>query len=160
MKAFMGDDFLLDSKTAVKLYREYAEKMPIIDYHCHLSPKEIYENKTFATITEAWLYGDHYKWRIMRANGIEERCITGNASDEEKFFAWAKTVPTAIGNPLYSWTHLELQRWFGIYDLLNEKNAPEIWEKTNELLQGEGFGARDRHHAELIQDLHHTKPQL
>lgn len=96
----------------------------------------------------------------MRANGIEERCITGNASDEEKFFAWAKTVPMAIGNPLYSWTHLELQRWFGIYDLLNEKNAAEIWEKTNELLQGEGFGARDRHHAELIQDLHHTKPQL
>lgn len=160
MKAFMGDDFLLDSKTAVKLYREYAEKMPIIDYHCHLSPKEIYENKTFATITEAWLYGDHYKRRIMRANGIEERCITGNASDEEKFFAWAKTVPMAIGNPLYSWTHLELQRWFGIYDLLNEKTAAEIWKKPNELLQGEGFGARDRHHAELIQDLHHTKPQL
>lgn len=143
MKAFMGDDFLLDSKTAVKLYREYAENMPIIDYHCHLSPKEIYENKTFATITEAWLYGDHYKWRIMRANGIEERCITGNASDEEKFFAWAKTVPMAIGNPLYSWTHLELQRWFGIYDVLNEKTAAAIWKNTNELLQGDGFGARD-----------------
>ncbi|KXZ13445.1 glucuronate isomerase [Bacillus nakamurai] len=139
MKAFMGADFLLDNEIAVKLYREHAEGMPIIDYHCHLSPKEIYENKTFATITEAWLYGDHYKWRIMRANGVEERCFTGNASDEEKFTAWAKTVPMAIGNPLYSWTHLELQRFFGIHDVLNEKTAPFIWKKTNDLLQEEGF---------------------
>ncbi|MBT2573743.1 glucuronate isomerase [Bacillus sp. ISL-51] len=143
MKAFMGTDFLLDNETAVKLYKEYAEGMPIIDYHCHLSPKEIYENRTFATITEAWLYGDHYKWRLMRANGVEERFITGNAADEEKFAAWAKTVPMAIGNPLYSWTHLELQRFFGIYDVLNEKTADSIWKKTNVLLQGEGFGARD-----------------
>jgi glucuronate isomerase len=139
----MGENFLLKNETAIYLFQNYAKDMPIIDYHCHLSPKEIYENKKFKNITEAWLYGDHYKWRVMRANGIPEEYITGNASDYEKFMAWARTVPMTIGNPLYNWTHLELQRFFGIHEILNEKSAPEIWEKTNALLNGEGFGARD-----------------
>ncbi|MEH7248071.1 glucuronate isomerase [Neobacillus niacini] len=143
MGKFMGENFLLRNETAVSLYHNYAKEMPIIDYHCHLSPKEIYENKRFKNITEIWLYGDHYKWRAMRANGIPEEKITGNASDYEKFMAWAQTVPMTIGNPLYSWVHLELQRFFGIYDILNENTAPAIWEKANSLLQGEGFGARD-----------------
>lgn len=142
-KPFLDENFLLGNDTAVKLYHQYAKDMPIMDYHCHLSPKEIYENKTFSNITEAWLYGDHYKWRLMRASGVDEELITGGASDYDKFLAWARTVPTLIGNPLYHWTHLELQRFFGVYELLNEKSAPEIWEKVNSLLQGSGFGARD-----------------
>ncbi|MGE8079999.1 glucuronate isomerase [Peribacillus loiseleuriae] len=143
MKKFMGADFLLTNETAITLYENYAKDMPIIDYHCHLNPQEIYENKTFKNITEAWLYGDHYKWRVMRANGISEDFITGEAEDYDKFLAWAKTVPMTIGNPLYNWAHLELQRFFDVHDLLNEKNAPVIWEKANGLLSGEGFGARD-----------------
>ncbi|MFT0801298.1 glucuronate isomerase [Bacillus swezeyi] len=143
MKTFLNDDFLLTNDTAQALYHQYAKGMPIIDYHCHLSPKEIYENKTFKNITEAWLYGDHYKWRAMRANGIAEAYITGDAPDEVKFKAWAETVPMTIGNPLYHWTHLELRRFFGIYELLDEKSAPEIWKQVNEALSGEGFGARD-----------------
>lgn len=143
MKKFMDENFLLSNDTAINLYNSYAKDMPIIDYHCHLSPKEIFENKTFKNITEAWLYGDHYKWRAMRSNGIDEKYITGNASDYEKFMAWARTMPMAIGNPLYHWTHLELQRFFGIYEVLNEKTAPAIWEKVNGLLNGDGFGARD-----------------
>ena len=143
MNKFMNENFLLTNETAISLYHDYAKEMPIIDYHCHLNPKEIYENKQFKNITEAWLYGDHYKWRAMRANGIAEEYITGSASDYDKFLAWAKTVPMTIGNPLYNWTHLELQRFFGINDLLNEQSAPEIWEKVNTKLTGEGFGARD-----------------
>lgn len=143
MKSFMDDQFLLTNKIAVTLYEEYAKDMPIIDYHCHLSPKEIYENKQFATITEAWLYGDHYKWRLMRANGVPESHITGDASDYDKFMAWAKTVPMTIGNPLYNWTHLELQRFFGIHDILNEQSAPAIWEKVNEQLTSGKMNARD-----------------
>jgi glucuronate isomerase len=143
MGKFMGENFLLKNDTAISLYHDYAKEMPIIDYHCHLSPQEIYENKRFKNITEAWLYGDHYKWRAMRANGVPEEMITGNASDYDKFMSWAQTVPMTIGNPLYSWVHLELQRFFGIYETLNEKSAPAIWEKANSLLQGEGFGARD-----------------
>ncbi|UQZ86852.1 Uronate isomerase [Paenibacillus konkukensis] len=145
MKPFLDENFLLSNETAVRLYHDYAKDMPIIDYHCHLSPQEIYENKTFKNITEAWLYGDHYKWRAMRANGVEEQFVTGGegASDYDRFLAWAKTVPQTIGNPLYHWSHLELQRFFGIYDLINEKNAPVIWEKVNAQLSGEGFGARD-----------------
>ncbi|WP_264453860.1 glucuronate isomerase [Paenibacillus polymyxa] len=142
-KAFLDENFLLSNPTAEILYHQYAKDMPIIDYHCHLSPQEIYENKAFKNITEAWLYGDHYKWRLMRANGVEERLITGDGEDYDKFLAWAKTVPTLIGNPLYHWTHLELQRFFGVYELLNEQNAPVIWEKVNQKLQGKGFGARD-----------------
>ncbi|MBR0583754.1 glucuronate isomerase [Bacillus altitudinis MN12] len=143
MKAFLDEQFLLNSQTAEKLYHEFAKNLPIIDYHCHLSPKEIYENKTFQNITEAWLYGDHYKWRAMRANGIPETHITGDASDDEKFLAWAKTVPMTIGNPLYHWTHLELRRYFDVEELLNEESADIIWKKVNEKLQGDGFGARD-----------------
>ncbi|WP_226665428.1 glucuronate isomerase [Metabacillus litoralis] len=143
MSSFMGENFLLTNGVAETLYHQYAKNMPIIDYHCHLSPKEIYENKQFKNITEAWLYGDHYKWRAMRANGIEEKYITGNASDYEKFISWAKTVPMTIGNPLYNWTHLELQRYFGIYDILNEKTAPMIWEKVNEKLANSDFTVRE-----------------
>ncbi|MFS0778242.1 glucuronate isomerase [Neobacillus sp. 3P2-tot-E-2] len=143
MEKFMDENFLLKNETAISLFHDYAKDMPIIDYHCHLSPKEIYENKKFKNITEAWLYGDHYKWRAMRANGISEEYITGNASDYEKFLAWARTVPMTIGNPLYNWTHLELQRFFGIYDVLNEKSAPEIWEKVNAKLNEEEFSVRN-----------------
>ncbi|MCM0648190.1 glucuronate isomerase [Clostridium swellfunianum] len=142
MKKFMDENFLLSNETAVKLYHNYAKEMPIIDYHCHLSPKEIFEDKKFKNITEAWLYGDHYKWRAMRSNGIDEKYITGDSSDFEKFMAWAKTIPMTIGNPLYHWTHLELQRYFGIYEILNEKTAPAIWEKVNSLITGENFTAR------------------
>ncbi|GGG08485.1 uronate isomerase [Paenibacillus albidus] len=142
-KRFMDENFLLSNETAVQLFHNHAKDMPIIDYHCHLSPKEIYENKSFNNITEAWLYGDHYKWRVMRANGIEEKYITGDADDYDKFLAWARTVPMIIGNPLYHWTHLELQRFFGVHELLNEGSAPRIWEEVNRQLQGPGFGARD-----------------
>jgi glucuronate isomerase len=143
MKKFMDENFLLSNSTAINLYHNYAKDMPIIDYHCHLNPKEIYENKKFKNITELWLYGDHYKWRAMRSNGVDEKYITGDSSDYDKFMAWARTLQVAIGNPLYHWTHLELQRFFEIHDVLTEKTAPVIWEKVNELLNGEGFSARD-----------------
>jgi glucuronate isomerase len=143
MKKFMDDDFLLSNETAVKLFHNYSKEMPIIDYHCHLNPKEIYEDKKFKNITEAWLYGDHYKWRAMRAYGIDERYITGKAEDYEKFMAWAKVIPMTIGNPLYHWTHLELQRFFGVHEVLNEKSAPGIWEKANELISREDFSVRN-----------------
>lgn len=143
MKKFLDENFMLQNETAVKLYHNYAKHMPIYDYHCHINPKEIWENKQFKNITEVWLYGDHYKWRAMRSNGIDEEYITGSASDYDKFMAWAKTVPYTIGNPLYHWTHLELQRFFGIYDLLSEKTADIIWKKANEKLSQEGFRVRD-----------------
>ncbi|MCL9634334.1 glucuronate isomerase [Priestia aryabhattai] len=143
MKNFMDDHFLLTNETAAHLYNTYAKDMPIIDYHCHLNPQEVYENKQFKTLTNVWLDGDHYKWRLMRANGIEEEKITGSASDYEKFLAWAKTVPMTIGNPLYHWTHLELKRFFDIDEILNEQTAPFIWEKANEKLRSGKFGARD-----------------
>lgn len=143
MKNFMDNHFLLTNETAVHLYNSYAKDMPIIDYHCHLNPQEIYGNKQFASLTNVWLDGDHYKWRLMRANGIEEEKITGSASDYEKFLAWAKTVPMTIGNPLYHWTHLELKRFFDIDEILNEQTAPSIWEKANEKLRSGKFGARD-----------------
>lgn len=139
---FLNSDFLLTTDTAKKLFHDYASKMPIIDYHCHLDPKEIYEDKNFKNITEAWLYGDHYKWRLMRANGVDERFITGDASDYDKFMAWAKTLPQAIGNPVYAWAHLELKRFFGIDLFLNEANAPEIWEKANQKLAEKEFTRR------------------
>jgi len=143
MTTFMGEDFLLSNKTAQTLYHKYAKSMPIIDYHCHLSPREIYENKTYKNITEVWLYGDHYKWRAMRANGVDESLVTGNADDYDKFLAYARTVPMTIGNPLYHWSHLELRRFFGVDEIINEKNAPVIWEKVNAQLNSAGFGARD-----------------
>lgn len=143
MKKFMDDHFLLHNDVAVELYHTCAKDMPIIDYHCHLNPKEIYENKAFRNITEAWLGGDHYKWRLMRAYGIEEKYITGDGSDYDKFLAWASVLPKAIGNPLYHWTHLELQRYFDIYELLNEKTASSIWERVNAKLCTEAFTARE-----------------
>jgi glucuronate isomerase len=139
----MDEDFMLSNEIAKSLYHNYAKKMPIIDYHCHIDPKDIYENKKFNNITEAWLYGDHYKWRAMRSNGVDEKYITGDATDYDKFIAWAGTISNAIGNPLYHWTHLELQRYFEIYDVLDEETAPLIWEKANALLAGEGYRVRD-----------------
>lgn len=143
MKPFMDENFLLKNDAAISLYHNYAKNMPIIDYHCHVSQKEIFENKQFNNITEVWLYGDHYKWRAMRSLGIDEKYITGDSTDYEKFVAYAKTISKSIGNPLYHWTHLELQRFFGVYEVLNEKTAPDIWEKVNALLTGKGFGVRD-----------------
>ncbi|MEW9122955.1 MAG: glucuronate isomerase [Thermotaleaceae bacterium] len=142
MKKFMDENFLLNNEIAVKLYHEYAKDMPIIDYHCHLNPKEIAENKKYRNLTEIWLGGDHYKWKAMRSNGIDEKYITGDAADKEKFLKWAETVPYTIGNPLYHWTHLELKRYFGIDTVLNPQTAEEIWETCNELLQKEEFTAR------------------
>lgn len=139
MKTFITDNFLLKNKTAQTLYHQFAKNQPIIDYHCHLSPKMIAENHKFDNIAQAWLYGDHYKWRAMRANGINEKFVTGNASDYEKFKAWAQTVPYALRNPLYHWTHLELKDYFGIDDLLNPDSADAIWQKTSEMLSQEVF---------------------
>ena len=135
MKEFLADDFLLDSEAAKELYFGYAEKMPIYDFHCHLNPKEIYEDKKYRSLTEVWLAGDHYKWRLLRQFGIDENAITGNASDEEKFAAYAKTIPYAIGNPIYSWTHLELRRFFGINDLLTPLTADKIYAEANAKLE-------------------------
>ncbi len=135
MTPFMNADFLLKTETATKLYHGCAEKMPIIDYHCHINPMEIYEDKRYATITEVWLGGDHYKWRAMRSCGVPEKYITGDATPAEKFQKWAETIPNLIGNPLYHWTHLELQRYFGITEPLNGDNAMEIYEKCNAILQ-------------------------
>ena len=135
MKKFMDAYFLLENDISKNLFHNYASECPLFDYHCHLNPKEIAENKQFKNLTEIWLYGDHYKWRVMRANGIDENYITGNVSDYEKFLAYVKTVPNLIGNPLYHWSHLELQRYFDIYDIINEKNAETIWNKANEKLK-------------------------
>lgn len=134
MKAFMDQDFLLKTDTAKTLYHDHAEKMPIIDYHCHINPMEIYEDRQYDNITQVWLGGDHYKWRVMRACGVPEYYITGDASPAEKFQKWAETIPNIIGNPLYHWTHLELQRYFGITEPLNGDNAMEIYEKCNAIL--------------------------
>ncbi len=138
----MDKDFLLFNDTAKKLYHEHAAKMPIFDWHCHLSPKEIYENKQPADIAELWLGGDHYKWRAMRSFGIDEKYITGDSSGYEKFKAWAKVMPYCIGNPLYHWTHLELQRYFDIYEPLSEKTCDAIWEKANKKIAEGGFTPR------------------
>jgi glucuronate isomerase len=128
---FIHEDFLLGTKTARKLYHQYAEAEPIFDYHCHISPKDIAQNRQFKNLFEIWLEGDHYKWRAMRSNGVNERFCTGNATPEEKFKAWAATVPHTLRNPLYHWTHLELKRYFGITDLLNESSADKIWKQAN-----------------------------
>lgn len=134
MNTFMNADFLLKTETARKLYHEYAEHMPIIDYHCHINPQEIYEDRRYQSITQVWLGGDHYKWRAMRSCGVAEKYITGDASPAEKFQKWAECMPSLIGNPLYHWTHLELQRYFGITQPLNGDNAMEIYEKCNAIL--------------------------
>jgi len=135
-------EFLLQSELASRLYHEHAERQPIIDYHCHLSPKMIADDYRFKSITELWLGGDHYKWRAMRANGVNERFITGDASDWEKFEKWAETVPYTLRNPLYHWTHMELRSAFGINKVLNPQTAREIFDACNEMLQEEGFTAR------------------
>ena len=139
----MDDNFLLNSKTAEILYHEYAKDLPIIDYHCHLPPDEIASDKKFENITKIWLDGDHYKWRAMRANGVDESYCTGNKPDEEKFQKWAETVPDTLRNPLYHWTHLELQRYFGIHNLLNADSASTIYKKANHLLQQDDYSVRN-----------------
>ncbi len=136
---FLTEDFLLESEEAKHLYHQYAKKASIVDYHNHLSPKDIAENRQFSDLTEIWLEGDHYKWRAMRMNGINERYCTGKASQEEKFMKWAATVPKTMRNPLYHWTHLELQRYFGVSELLNAKSAKKIYEDCSNLLQTEDF---------------------
>jgi len=137
MNGFITEDFLLSNDPARRLYHQFAAAQPIFDYHCHLSPRDIAENRRFANLHEIWLEGDHYKWRAMRANGVPEKYITGGARPYEKFLVWARTVPYTLRNPLYHWTHLELQRYFGISELLDEKSAPAIWEKANALLAGQ-----------------------
>lgn len=143
IKPFMDAEFLLDTPTASRLYHEHAAKLPIIDYHCHLSPQMIAEDHKFADITELWLGGDHYKWRAMRANGVDERYITGDASPWEKFQKWAETVPYTMRNPLYHWTHMELRSAFGIEDILNADSARAIYDRCNELLSTDGYSARE-----------------
>ena len=145
--SLLDDDFLLTTPMAKKLFHDHAEKMPIIDFHCHLDPKEIFENKNYQNISRIWInegsFGDHYKWRLMRANGVPENLITGDGDDYQKFLAWAGTIEKALGNPLFEWTHLELRRFFGINDVFNTKTAPAIWEKANQLLTTDDFKPRN-----------------
>ena len=145
MKSFMDKDFLLSNATAVHLYEEYADmrKIPVIDYHCHINPKEIYEDRQFENITQVWLGGDHYKWRQLRTNGVDEKYITGDASDYEKFEKWAKIMPGLIGNPLYHWSHLELKYYFGYEGNLNPDTCKEVWDMVNEQLKKPEFSARN-----------------
>ena len=142
MKDFLTKDFLLNTEAAKKLFHEAAEGCPIIDYHCHLSPKEIWEDIRYDNITQVWLGGDHYKWRLMRSAGVPEKYITGDAPDYEKFLKYATVLGRAVGNPLYHWSHLELRRFFGYEGILNEKTAPEVWEIANAKLRSEGYSAR------------------
>ena len=143
MKAFMDDDFLLQTDVAKKLYHEYAEKMPILDYHCHINPREIAEDRQFENITQVWLGGDHYKWRFMRSCGVDEYYITGDAPDKEKFLKWAECLGKAIGNPLYHWSHLELKAYFGFHGALSAKNAEEVWELCNRKLAEPAMSVRN-----------------
>ncbi len=143
MNSFLDNNFLLYNKTAQQLYHEYAAPMPVIDYHCHLSPQQIADDIQFDNLTQAWLYGDHYKWRAMRTNGVKEKYITGNASDWEKFTQWAATVPYTLRNPLYHWTHLELQRYFDIYDILNPETAEKIYNECSQKLRTKEYSVRN-----------------
>lgn len=143
MKEFMDKDFILSTEAAKKLYHDYAAKVPVLDYHCHLSPQEIAEDKSFRNITELWLGGDHYKWRIMRSNGVDEKYITGDAPDIEKFEKFAEALPRAIGNPMYHWCHLELQRYFDYHGILNSKTWREVWDLCNEKLARPDMTARN-----------------
>ena len=143
MVPFLSEDFLLTNPTAVRLFREYAAKMPIVDYHCHIDPKEIYEDRRFENITQVWLGGDHYKWRIMRSNGVPEEYITGSAPDREKFQKFAEALPRAIGNPMYHWCHLELKNFFGYEGILNGNTAEEVWNLANAKLAQEDFSVRN-----------------
>lgn len=142
MKHFMDEEFLLDTQTARELYHGVAEKQPIMDYHCHVSPKEIAENRSFANLTQLWLEGDHYKWRLMRACGVPERLITGDSPDQEKFRAWAATLERAVGNPIYHWSHLELKRYFGFDGYLTSRNSDAVWEHCQKVI-GDGMRVRD-----------------
>lgn len=139
MANFIHPDFILEGKTAQKLYHDYAEKQPIVDFHCHLSPKLVAENHKFESLGQIWLEGDHYKWRAMRTNGVDEEYCTGKHSFRDKFQKWAETVPYTIGNPLYHWTHMELARYFNIYDLLSPANAGKIYDQATEMLQQDDF---------------------
>ncbi len=153
MRAFMDDDFLLDGEWAKRLYHGYAADKPIIDYHCHLDPRDVAEDKRFANLAEVWLGGDHYKWRAMRADGVSEDLITGTAAPYEKFRAWSRTVPHLAGNPLYHWTHLELRRYFGIEEVLDERSAPSIWERANAALaekRNSALGILERFRVEFV----------
>jgi len=143
LKPFLDENFLLNSETAVHLYHNYASRMPIVDYHCHINPREIAEDRRFDNITQVWLGGDHYKWRLMRSNGVDEYYITGNAPDKEKFMKWAETLSKAIGNPLYHWSHLELQRYFGYNGVLNANTAEEVWELCNRKLDEPSMSVRN-----------------
>jgi len=143
MKNFLDENFLLKSKTAEILYHDYAKAMPIIDYHCHLPQQQIAEDKIFDNLTQIWLYGDHYKWRAMRANGVNEKYCTGNASDSEKFEQWAATVPYTLRNPLYHWTHLELQRYFDVHEILNPASAKAIYADCSEKLQSKEYSVKN-----------------
>ncbi len=143
MKPFMDQDFLLSNYAAQKLYEDYAADTPVLDYHCHINPREIYEDRRFENITQVWLGGDHYKWRFMRSCGIEERYITGDASDKEKFLKWAECLGKAIGNPLFHWSHLELQRYFDYHGVLNKKTAEEVWELCNQKLADPSMSVRN-----------------
>jgi len=140
--SFIHDDFLLTTKTARRLYHEYAEGEPILDYHCHLPPQDVAADRRFQDLFEIWLEGDHYKWRAMRADGVDEHFCTGGASPKEKFLAWARTVPNTLRNPLYHWTHLELKRYFGIDELLNEASAERVWAQANERLKSNELSAK------------------
>ena len=142
-RPFIHENFLLESQTAQTLYNSYAKEMPIIDYHCHISPKDIAEDRKFENLTQIWLAGDHYKWRAMRANGVDEKFITGNATDWEKFQKWAETVPYTLRNPLYHWTHMELKKPFGITDILNPDSAERIYKSCTEMLQQDNFSCRN-----------------
>jgi len=141
MKAFMNEEFLLNNETGSRLFHEYAEHCPIIDYHNHLMPKDIFDRRRYENLTQLWLEADHYKWRCMRVCGVAEEYITGTASEYEKFLQFARILPRLAGNPVYHWAHLELQRYFGIDTPLNEQTAEEIWNKTCAMLQGDGFDA-------------------
>ena len=143
MKAFMDKDFLLSTETAQELYHNFAAQVPVLDYHCHINPQEIAEDRKFENITQVWLGGDHYKWRQMRSNGVEERYITGDAPDREKFQKWAETLEKAIGNPLFHWSHLELQRYFGYTGVLNGETAEEVWNLCNAKLQDDSMSVRN-----------------
>lgn len=139
---FISEDFLLGNQMSKTLFHGYAENMPIIDYHCHLDPREIYENKKYDNLTQIWLGGDHYKWRLLRANGVDEALITGDATDYDKFLAFAETIEKAFGNPIYEWTHLELKRFFKIDKLISRATAKEIWDEANQLLKTDAFKPR------------------
>ena len=143
MKPFMDEEFLLSTPTAQKLYHDFAETMPILDYHCHINPEEIAKDVCFENITQVWLGGDHYKWRQMRSNGVDEYYITGDAPAREKFQKWAETLEKAVGNPLFHWSHLELKRYFGYHGVLNGETAEEVWNLCNQKLQEPSMSVRN-----------------